>query len=126
MDRDVTFPDFDKTTAAKVRDTLSELVTVSNPLDYHTFIWNQQEAMTNTFTATLSGGFDVGMLILDAPPPPLNAAAWYVAARAFVKAAQNNNARAAVVATLPECMPLDLADELMAAGVAPMLGLMMR
>ncbi len=123
MNRGVTFPDFNKATAARLRDTLSELVTVSNPLDYHTFIWNQQEAMTNTFTATLSGGFDLGMLILDAPPPPLNATAWYVAARAFVKAAHANNARAAIVATLPECMPLDLADELMAAGVAPMLGL---
>jgi acetyl-CoA synthetase len=63
------------------------------------------------------------MLILDAPPPPLNAAAWYVAARAFAKGALANKARAAVVATLPECMPLDLADELLAMGVTPMFGL---
>ncbi len=117
------FRDFNAGTAARVKDTLNDLVTVSNPFDYHTFIWNQQQAMENTFTATLSGGFDVGMLILDTPPPPLNAAAWYVAARAFAKAAETNNARAAVVATLPECMPLDMADELMAKGVAPMLGL---
>ena len=123
MNRNISFPDFDTATAQRVRDTLSELVTVSNPLDYHTFIWNQFDKQTATFTAALAGNFDVGMLILDAPPPPMNAEAWYVAARAFKQAAINTGTRAAVVATLPECMPLDLAEELLAAGVAPLLGL---
>ncbi len=123
MNHSVTFPEFEPEIAQRVRNTLSELVTVSNPLDYHTFIWNQMDKMTATFAATLSGGFDVGMLILDSPPPPMNSAAWYVAARAFKQAAFNTPARAAVVATLPECMPLDMAEELLAAGVAPMLGL---
>jgi acetate---CoA ligase (ADP-forming) len=123
MKRDVSFPNFDTATAQRVRSTLSELVTVSNPLDYHTFIWNQMDKQTATFSAALSGGFDVGMLILDTPPPPMNDEAWYVAARAFKQAAIDTGTRAAVVATLPECMPLDLAEELLAAGVAPMLGL---
>ena len=123
MNRDISFPDFDAATAQRVRDTLSELVTVSNPLDYHTFIWNQMDKLTATFSAALSGGFDVALLILDSPPPPMNPEAWYMAARAFKQAAITTGARAAVVATLPECMPLDLAEELLAAGVAPMLGL---
>jgi acetate---CoA ligase (ADP-forming) len=116
------FREFDKATTSRVRSTLNDLVTISNPFDYHTFIWGQPEAMTATFAATLSGGFDVGMLILDSPPPPLNSSAWYVAARAYTAAAKTNKARAAIVATLPECMPLDMAEELMAAGVAPMFG----
>jgi acetate---CoA ligase (ADP-forming) len=123
MKHNVSFPGFEPDTAKRVTATLTDLVTVSNPLDYHTFIWNQPEKMTATFSAVLSGGFDVAMLILDAPPPPMNADAWYVAARAFKQAALNTGARAAIVATLPECMPLDLAEELMTAGVAPMLGL---
>jgi acetate---CoA ligase (ADP-forming) len=122
LEHNLNFRDFDTATASRVRDTLNDLVTISNPFDYHTFIWNQPDAMTATFTASLSGGFDVAMLILDSPPPPLNSSAWYVAARAFASAAKANNARAAVVATLPECMPLDMAEELMAAGVAPMFG----
>jgi acetate---CoA ligase (ADP-forming) len=122
LEHNLNFRDFDTATASRVRETLNELVTISNPFDYHTFIWNQPEAMTATFTASLSGGFDVAMLILDSPPPPLNSSAWYVAARAFAAAAKTNNARAALVATLPECMPLDMAEELMAAGVAPMFG----
>ena len=123
MGRSISLPDFKDDARARVRATLNEFVSVSNPLDYHTFIWNQPEKMEATFTAVHSGGYDVGMLILDSPPPPLNSAAWYVAARAFAKGARANGARAAVVATLPECMPLDLADELLAQGVIPMLGL---
>lgn len=123
MGRGVTLPDFNAGTASRVRATLNEYVSVSNPLDYHTFIWNQPEKLEATFTAVHSGGYDVGMLILDSPPPPLNSAAWYVAARAFAKGAAANGARAAVVATLPECLTLDLADELLARGVTPMFGL---
>jgi acetate---CoA ligase (ADP-forming) len=116
------FKAYDKQATERIRETLNDLVTISNPFDYHTFIWNQPDAMTSTFTAALSGGHDVGMLILDAPPQPMNSDAWYVAARAFASAAKANRARAAVVATLPECMPLDMAEELMVAGVAPMFG----
>jgi acetate---CoA ligase (ADP-forming) len=123
VNRAVSFPEFDAATAQRVRGTLSELVTVSNPLDYHTFIWNQMDKMTATFSAALSGDCDVGFLVLDVPPAPLKADAWYVAARAFKQAAIISGARAAVVATLPECLPLDLADELMQAGVVPMFGL---
>jgi acetate---CoA ligase (ADP-forming) len=123
LQHDVAFPAFDAETAKRVTETLSELVTISNPLDYHTFIWNQPDKLTATFSASLSGGFDVGMLILDAPSPPMNSDAWRVAARAFKQAAHATNARAAVVATLPECMPVELAEELMDAGVVPLAGL---
>ncbi len=123
MNRKVSFPEFDERVKQRVRDTLSDLVTISNPLDYHTFIWNQPEKMMATFTAALSAKPDVAMLILDTPPPPMKAEAWYVAARAFKQSAITTGTRAAVVATLPECMPNDLAEELLAASVAPMLGL---
>ena len=40
---------------------------IDNPLDYHTFIWNDEDKLTATFSSVLAGGFDVGMLILDIP-----------------------------------------------------------
>ena len=122
--RRVSFPAFDAETKAKVTATLNAFVAIDNPLDYHTFIWNDADKLTSTFTAVLSGGFDVGVLILDTPTQAhMNPAAWIKTARAFQTAAADNSARAAVVATLPECMPLDLADELTLAGIAPMFGL---
>ena len=55
--------------------------------------------------------------------PTMRPDSWVVTARAFIAAAKATNARAAIVATLPECMPLALADELSSQGVAPMMGL---
>jgi acetate---CoA ligase (ADP-forming) len=124
MGRQISFPPFDEKTKTRVAATLNEFVAIDNPLDYHTFIWNQEQKLTQTFTATLSGGFDVGMLILDTPTQDhMNPDAWFKTARAFRMAAMFNNARAAVVATLPECLPLPLADELSRFGIAPMFGL---
>ncbi len=122
--RGISFPPFDPHTRNEVAATLNEFVSIDNPLDYHTFIWNQEDKLTNTFTAVLSGGFDVGMLILDTPTQPhMNPEAWLKTASAFRTGALRNQARAAVVATLPECLPLNLAEDLALSGIAPMFGL---
>ncbi len=121
--RKVSFPPFAPDTTSKVTATLNEFVSIDNPLDYHTFIWNDEAKLTGTFTATLSGGFDCGVLILDTPTlPHLDASAWYKTARAFTAAAKVNKARAVVVASLPENMPEIMAAQLAAEGIAPMMG----
>ncbi len=122
--RGVSFPAFDAATQAKVASTLNEIVSVGNPLDYQTFIWGDRQKLGATFSAALSGGFDVGMLILDVPtvegPDP---SSWITTADAFADAAAATGTRAAMVATLPECMPEGLGMRLGAAGIAPMSGL---
>ncbi len=124
IDKGVSFPPFDAATKERVAATLNEFVSIDNPLDYHTFIWRQEDKLAATFSATLSGGFDMGMLILDVPTQGhMNPGAWLTTARGFKKAARVTGARSAIVATLPECMPLALADELAADDVAPMMGL---
>ncbi|CAN5130068.1 acetate--CoA ligase family protein [soil metagenome] len=124
IDRDVTFPPFDAETKPKIAATLNEYVTIDNPLDYHTFIWNDVAKLTATFSSVLNGGFDVAMLILDIPTHPrMHPDTWLVTAQALINAAQATGARAAMVSSLPECMPLDLAARLGDAGVAPMMGL---
>jgi acetyl-CoA synthetase len=120
----LSFPPFDDAAAQRVGATLNDLVHIDNPLDYHTFIWNQSAALTNTFAAAMSGGFDVSMLILDTPThPAMKPDSWELTARAWAAAQQQVGARAAVVATLPEGMPPALADELGAAGIAPLIGI---
>jgi acyl-CoA synthetase (NDP forming) len=124
MEKNLCFPSFDPATKSKVAATLNEYVAIDNPLDYHTFIWNQEDKLTATFTAVLGGGYDAAMLILDTPTnPKVNAASWRAAAQALMSAAAATKARAAIVASLPECMPLALAAELAQQGVAPMMGL---
>ena len=124
IEKKVSFPPFDVCTKPKVAATLNEYVTIDNPLDYHTFIWNQEDKLTATFSAVLGGGYDVAMLILDVPThPKMKPDSWAVTARALMNAADATKARAVMVASLGEGMPLDLADELSRHGVAPMIGL---
>ncbi len=108
--RKLRFPPFQPAAKAKVAATLNEYVAIDNPLDYHTFIWNQPEKLIATFSAVLESGYDVSALILDIPAKPgMRPDTWLVTARAMIAAHRATGARAAVIASLPECMPSDLA-----------------
>ncbi|MFN0192382.1 MAG: acetate--CoA ligase family protein [Aestuariivirga sp.] len=124
LEKKVCFPPFDAKSREAVKATLNEYVSIDNPLDYHTFIWDQFDNLTATYSAVLRGGFDAGVLILDAPTHKgSNSAAWVVEAKAYAKAAKIAGARAVVTASLPECMLPEVAADLAAKGVAPMMGL---
>ena len=118
------FPELAPEHAQQVRETLNDYVDVANPLDYHTFIWGDDDALEACFGAMLEGGFDATMLILDFPNRDhLDASPWLLASRAMIRAAATRDARALIVATLPECMPIAISDEIAATGFAPMIGL---
>ncbi len=124
LSKNVSFPPFDEITKPLVTATLNEFVSIDNPLDYHTFIWGDEDKLQNMFMAVLGGGFDVGMLILDLPTHPhMNPAAWWKTARAFRRASELQSARAVIVSSLHESMPLDLASDLANSNMAPMMGL---
>ena len=124
MDRHLEFPSFPAEHKPKIAATLNEYVNIDNPLDYHTFIWNQEDKLTATFSAVLASGYDTAMLILDTPTnPKMNPESWKKTARALVQASRNTGARAAIVSSMPEGMPVELAEEISKHGVAPMLGL---
>jgi acyl-CoA synthetase (NDP forming) len=123
LGRTVRFRPLDAEERARVKATLSEIVTVANPLDYHTFIWGNGQAMTQTFSAMLGCGFDLSMLVLDFPRNDrCSDADWDFSVRAIAAAAKKTGARTAVVATLPENMPEERAVGLMASGIAPFCG----
>ncbi len=104
--------------------TVPPIVSVSNPLDYHTFAWRDRAALARVFTAMLRAGADLTVLILDFPQPDAcNTADWDIAAAALGDAVQATGRRAAVLATLPECMPQAQADRLVALGIVPLFGM---
>ncbi len=108
----------------RIEATLTELVAVSNPFDYHTFMWGDREAMATCFTAVMDGPQDATMLVLDAPPSPDNdPASWYVAADALADAAAATGRRAVVVASLAECINEPFRARISAGGLTPLLGL---
>ena len=118
------FPDLEPGHARRVAKTLNAYVDITNPLDYHTFIWGDRKGTEATFGAMLSGGFDMTMLVLDFPNNDgADLTDWNMTFDVFAKAAKSHKANAAVLATLPECMGEGTARELAARGVAPMVGI---
>ena len=107
----------------RVGTTLNDLVTVSNPLDYHTFIWGDADRLAATFAAMLGCGFDLGLLVID--PPRRDRCTdreWHVTFDAFEAALRRTGARGCLLATLPESFPEALAEDLLARGIAPLAG----
>ena len=107
----------------RVGATLNDLVTVSNPLDYHTFIWGDADRLAATFTAVLGCGFDLALLVIDPPRTDrCDDAEWHVTFDAFEAALRRTGARGCVLATLPESFPEALSEDLLARGIAPLAG----
>lgn len=115
------FPDEQR---LRIESTLTELVTVANPFDYHTFMWGDREAMARTFTETMNGPHDTTVLVLDAPNSPgLDASTWAAAAEAFADASAATGRRGVVMATIPECLSADLRSLISERGITPLQGL---
>jgi len=122
--RSVHFPPLAPAHKARVQDTLGPLVAVANPLDYNTYIWAKQEALTATFGAMASGGFGLNLLVLDFPRTDrCSDADWWVTVNAFEKALTENNAKGAIVASMGENLPEGHSVELLRRGIVPIHGI---
>jgi acyl-CoA synthetase (NDP forming) len=122
--RSVTFPPLTAAHRARVQETLGPLVAVANPLDYNTFIWGNEPALTAAFSAMASGGVDLNFLVLDFPRGDrCSDESWWPTVRAFDAAQRASGSRGAIVASLAENLPEDHAIDLMARGIAPLNGI---
>ena len=118
------FEPFPAEQTARIEATLTELVHVANPFDYHTFMWGDKPAMTATFSETMRGEHDATLLLLDAPPrEDHDASSWLVAAEAFAEAAKATGRRGICVATLPECFSESMRTSILSLGLNAAQGL---
>ena len=118
------FEPFPAEQTARIEATLTELVHVANPFDYHTFMWGDKPAMTATFGETMRGDHDATLLLLDAPPrDDQDASSWLVAAEAFAAAAQATGRRAVCVATMSENFSESMRHSIMSLGLNAAQGL---
>jgi acetyl-CoA synthetase len=122
--RQLELPPFPPSVQQRLREVLGERVAVTNPLDYHTYVWGESAALTECFTALLSSGFDMHMLVLDLPREDrCSVSDWETALAAFMNARKATGAAACVASTLPEGLPEPIGTRLMAEGIAPMQGI---
>jgi acyl-CoA synthetase (NDP forming) len=122
--RRVTFPPLNDRQKTDLRAVLGPMVALANPLDYHTYIWRDTEAMTNAFAAMMDPQLAMTMLIADFPRGDrCDASDWECTIAAMIAARERTGANAGFIATLPELMPEEVAARLMEAGVVPFSGL---
>ena len=124
MGRKVSFPSPPTENKNLIQQALGPLVTVENPLDYHTYIWGDKYCMEKAFTGMLSAGFDFNCLILDFPrDEKCDDADWWIAVEALEAASKKADAKSAIVATLQENITEDQASSLIARGITPLCGI---
>jgi acyl-CoA synthetase (NDP forming) len=122
--RNVNFRELKTEQYQPLRDTLGAMVTISNPLDYHTFVWGNGEKQTTAFTTMMQGDYALNLIVLDFPRSDrCDPADWMTTVNAIIAAHKATGANAGVVASLGENLPEDVAFRLVEAGVVPFHGI---
>jgi acyl-CoA synthetase (NDP forming) len=119
----IDFPPVPVDVKTRLNEILGPIVTVANPLDYHTFIWGDGPRTSDVFTTMLSG-YDAGIYIIDPPRNDRCDPSGYQPALDAIVAAQASTGKPAFpVASMPENFDEAYALRLMDQGVATLMGL---
>ncbi|KJZ26030.1 acetate--CoA ligase family protein [Tritonibacter mobilis] len=122
--RGVSLPALNDRQRTDLRAALGPMVALANPLDYHTYIWRDVDAMTRAFSAMVDPQLAMTLLVVDFPRGDrCDPSDWECVTQAAIAVRQQTGQPIAIVATLPELLPEDVAEQLLGAGVVPMLGL---
>ncbi|WP_374646923.1 acetate--CoA ligase family protein [Tabrizicola sp.] len=117
------FPPVPQATHDRLFAVLGEIPTISNPLDYHTFIWGDGPKTTEVFSAMLEA-YDAGIYIIDSPRADRCDPSGYDPAFRAIVAAQKAVGRPAFpVASMAENFGEGRVQAMMAEGVSALLGL---
>jgi len=119
--RAVTFPALNDVQRSALRAALGPMVSLSNPLDYNTYVWRDVDKMTAAWVPMAAPHIGLTLLIVDYPHT--DASDWECATQAALNVRAISGRPVAVVATLPELMPVDVIERLLAGGVTPVCGL---
>ena len=133
---DLSLPEFDGARVDRIRTALGDprkaaLVSVSNPFDYHTFIWGDPERLLATFTEAVTrepdGSPDAALLVLDFPPEDpasdLDASSWWPTLEAFGAACMVTGTPGVVAASMAENLPLTVEASAVDVGLVPVRGI---
>ncbi len=120
----IEFPSLNDDQQAALRDVLGPMVALSNPLDYHTYIWRDRDKLGQTYSAMMRGDVALGVIVLDFPRQDrCQPAEWYDVIAGAVRARRERGIPMGLAATLPENMPEFEAQKLVTSGIVPLCGL---
>jgi acetyl-CoA synthetase len=114
-------PSFSAESARKLQELLGPNVDVSNPLDYHLYVWGDHDKLVESFSEVLRNEFACTLLVLDYPAGSDNDDTnWQIAEQALLAAVHATGQRAVIVSSLAETMSADVRERLKKAGIVAM------
>lgn len=123
----VAFPALNPQQESALRRALGPRVALSNPLDYHTYIWGDRAAMAECFRAVADPALAMACVVLDFPRTDRCTAGAWDEVLAALDASRTGSPTPAMllglVSSLPENMPEDIAQRCIAMGIAPLCGI---
>jgi acyl-CoA synthetase (NDP forming) len=119
----IDFPPVPQATHDRLFAVLGSIPTISNPLDYHTFIWGDGPKTTEVFSAMLEA-YDAGLYIIDTPRADrCDPSSYQPALDAIVAAQQATGKVAFPVASMAENFGEGRVRAMMDQGICTLLGL---
>jgi acyl-CoA synthetase (NDP forming) len=119
----IDFPPVPQATHDRLFAVLGEIPTISNPLDYHTFIWGDGPKTTEVFSAMLDA-YDAGIYIIDTPRADrCDPSSYQPALDAIVAAQAATGTIAFPVASMAENFGEGRVQAMMDQGICTLLGL---
>ena len=120
----LSFPPLSTDQKPTLKGYLGDSVALANPFDYHTDIWRNAEALQGVYATAAKEPADITCLLLDYPRDDRCAyGEWDIAKNALIKAKEQTKRPFALIASLPENMPEEVAEGAMGSGVLPLFGL---
>ncbi len=121
---EIDFRDFSDQDIERIRPTVHDLVSISNPFDYHTFDWANFDRLTATFSEVMKSGFTMNVLVMDFPREDrCDLDDWDVTLAAWQSSAAQTNSKSAILASLVEAMPERIAENLLEHNIVPFCGI---
>lgn len=124
LDHDLTFPPLNAAQERDLRAALGPRVALANPLDYHTYIWGDLDAMTAAFAGALDPDLALGCLVLDFPREDrCDPSQWHIVIEAAARARDARDVPVAIFSTLPDTLPEAAAETILSRGLVPLAGM---
>lgn len=121
----LSFPQPSKEVAAELTHMLPPIATVSNPLDYTTPIWGNEEALTKSNIVMFKDGYDAAIMVQDYPITVGGDSfdPYLADLRAFTTATRQAGIPGVVCSILPENIDKRARDMMIESNIAPLQGI---
>ena len=107
-----------------LKSVLGNLVHLSNPLDYQTYIWNDQVKLQQAFKCMTEVRYDFLFIIMDLPKRGrCTTKAWGPAIAAIKEAKKSARCPVGFITSLEENLPEEFAKDLLRHAIIPLTGL---